>query len=66
MGDESVGYSGFAPVVSSQAEMSYVVFDRRIRDFVAGNEPEFAELADIGGVVEAATAAERGARARRP
>ena len=58
MGDESVGYSGFAPVVSSQAEMSYVVFDKRIRDFVAGNEPEFAELADIGGVVEAATAAD--------
>ena len=58
MGDESVGYSGLAPVVSSQAEMSYVVFDKRIRDFVAGNEPEFAELADIGGVVEAATAAD--------
>ncbi|GAA3862872.1 FAD-dependent oxidoreductase [Streptomyces sedi] len=55
MGDESVGYSGFAPVVAGVAEESWVVFDTRIRDFIAGNEPEFAELVDAGGVKEAAT-----------
>jgi fumarate reductase flavoprotein subunit len=56
MGDESVGYSGFASVVADAAEESYVVFDARIRDFVRANEPEFAELVDAGGVREAGTA----------
>ncbi|WP_255951299.1 FAD-dependent oxidoreductase [Streptomyces odontomachi] len=55
MGDESVGYSGFAAVVSRTTDESWVVFDTRIRDFVAGNEPEFAELVRIGGVKEADT-----------
>lgn len=55
MGDESVGYSGFAPVVAGVSEESWVVFDARIRDFIAGNEPEFAELVSVGGVKEAAT-----------
>ncbi|WP_016908999.1 FAD-dependent oxidoreductase [Streptomyces xiaopingdaonensis] len=51
MGNETVGYSGFAAVVvAASAEQSWVVFDTRIRDFVAGNEPEFAELVEIGGV----------------
>ncbi len=56
MGDESVGYSGFTTAVARAAEESWVVFDSRIRDFVAGNEPEFAELVAIGGVREADTA----------
>ncbi|QPP10423.1 FAD-dependent oxidoreductase [Streptomyces bathyalis] len=53
MGDESVGYSGFAPVVALAAEESHVVFDTRIRDFVREHEPEFAELVEAGGVREA-------------
>ncbi|WP_040797672.1 FAD-dependent oxidoreductase [Nocardia higoensis] len=56
MGDESVGYSGFATVVSAHAPESYVVFDTKIREYVRSNEPEFAELVDIGGVTEAADA----------
>ncbi|OEU97050.1 FAD-dependent oxidoreductase [Streptomyces oceani] len=56
MGDESVGYSGFASEVAKVAEESWVVFDTRIRDFIAGNEPEFAELVTIGGVKEATSA----------
>jgi len=56
MGDESVGYSGFATVVSAHAPESYVVFDTKIREYVRGNEPEFAELVDIGGVTEATDA----------
>lgn len=58
MGDESAGYSGFAPVVAEaagSAGVSHVVFDTRIRDFVRAHEPEFAELVDAGGVREAAT-----------
>jgi fumarate reductase flavoprotein subunit len=57
MGDESVGYSAFAPVVSGVTNESWVVFDTRIRDYVKGNEEEFADLVGIGGVVEAADAA---------
>lgn len=53
MGDESVGYSAFAPIVSAVAQESWVVFDQRIRDYVQGNEEEFADLVKIGGVVEA-------------
>lgn len=54
MGDESVGYSAFAPIVSSVTQESWVVFDQRIRDYVRGNEEEFADLVEIGGAVEAA------------
>ncbi|MDT0377852.1 FAD-dependent oxidoreductase [Streptomyces sp. DSM 42041] len=53
IGDESVGYSGFAAEVARRTEQSWVVFDTRIRDFVAGNEPEFADLVAFGGVKEA-------------
>lgn len=53
MGDESIGYSGFASVVSAHAEESFVIFDSRIRDYAAAHEPEFAELVKVGGVVEA-------------
>src|SRR5690606_31194206 len=44
MGDETVGYSAFAPVVSAVTEESWVVLDGRIRDYVKGNEEEFADL----------------------
>ena len=54
MGNESVGYSAFAPVVSAATEESWVVLDRRIRDYVRSNEEEFADLVEIGGVIEAA------------
>lgn len=54
MGDETIGYSGFAPVVAAHAQESFVVLDRRIRDYVASHEPEFAELIAIGGGVEVA------------
>lgn len=58
MGDETVGYSGFAEAVTRHGTESFVVFDARIRDYAASHEPEFAELVAIGGVVEAASAAE--------
>jgi len=54
MGDESVGYSAFAPVVSGVTEESWVVLDQRILDYVRGNEEEFADLVAIGGAVMAA------------
>lgn len=57
MGDETVGYSAFAPVVSAVTDESWVVLDQRIRDYVRGNEEEFADLVAIGGVVEAENAA---------
>lgn len=53
MGDETVGYSAFAPVVSAVTGESWVVLDQRIRDYVRGNEEEFADLVAIGGVVQA-------------
>ncbi len=49
-GDESSGYSGFAADVIANGGHAYVVFDQRIRDFVAGNELEFRELVEMGGV----------------
>lgn len=58
MGDESVGYSAFAPVVAGVADESWVILDGRIRDYVQGNEEEFADLIEIGGLSEAADAAE--------
>lgn len=51
MGDESVGYSAFAPVVSAVADESWVVMDQRICDFVASNELEFSELVAMGGAI---------------
>ena len=58
IGDESIGYSGFSSIVAAHADQSFVIFDARIRDFVASNEPEFAELVASGGVREAASPAE--------
>ncbi|MDT9591476.1 FAD-dependent oxidoreductase [Nocardioides zeae] len=58
MGDESVGYSGFAAVVSASTATSWVVMDAATRDRVAAKEPEFAELIEMNGVREAGTAEE--------
>ena len=57
IGDESVGYSGFASTVAAHADQGFVLFDSRIRDYASAHEPEFAELVSTGGVVEAADAA---------
>lgn len=54
LGDESVGYSAFAEVIAAQADESWTVMDTRIRDYVAGNEPRFVKIIDLGCVPEAA------------
>ena len=51
VGDESIGYSGFAQAVADSGLTCFVVFDARIRDHAA-KEEEFAELIDAGGVRE--------------
>ncbi|MFB2583073.1 FAD-dependent oxidoreductase [Herbiconiux sp. P15] len=53
LGDESVGYSAFAEVIASQADESWTIMDTRIRDYVAGNEPRFVKIIDLGCVPEA-------------
>jgi fumarate reductase flavoprotein subunit len=55
MGDESVGYSGFASVVSAHTPTAWVVMDAATRDRVAQKEPEFAELVEMNGVRQAET-----------
>lgn len=49
-GDETIGYSGFAADVIANGGAAWVLFDERIRDYVAGNELEFRELVELGGV----------------
>lgn len=51
VGDESIGYSGFAQAVVDSGLTCFVVFDARIRDHAA-KEEEFAELMNAGGVRE--------------
>jgi|SRR5579875_223210 fumarate reductase flavoprotein subunit len=51
-GDESVGYSGFTPVVMAQGGPCFAVFDQKIFD-VAALEEEFLELAKYGGIKSA-------------
>lgn len=51
VGDESIGYSGFAQEVVNAKEPAFAVFDTRIRDHAA-KEEEFAELMEVGGVRE--------------
>jgi len=59
LGDETLGYSGFAETVLRGTEPpAYVVFDTRIRDYVAAHEEEFRDLLEAGGVKEFATAEE--------
>lgn len=59
LGDETVGYSGFAETVLREAQPpAYVVFDTRIRDYVAAHEEEFRDLLEAGGVREFGSAGE--------
>ncbi|MBQ0906946.1 FAD-dependent oxidoreductase [Micromonospora sp. U21] len=53
IGDESVGYSGFTGSVAARGDQGFVVFDTRVRDYVAAHEPEFVELVKMKGVLEA-------------
>ncbi len=57
IGDESVGYSGFASTVAAHGDQGFVLFDSRIRNYVSEYEPELAELVSTAGVVEAPDAA---------
>lgn len=53
MGDESVGYSAFAETISGQSHESYTIMDQKIYDYVAGNEPRFVKIINLGSVREA-------------
>lgn len=66
IGDETLGYSGFAETVLADGQPAYVVFDTRIRDYVAKHEEEFRELIDIGGVRVCDTIGEVAAYAEAP
>ncbi|MSP66516.1 MAG: FAD-binding protein [Alphaproteobacteria bacterium] len=55
-GDESAGYSGFAPRVLRQGAFAFALFDQRICE-VAAREEEFAEMLAMGGVRRAETVA---------
>jgi fumarate reductase flavoprotein subunit len=54
LGDEIVGYSGFAAEVVKGTSPIWAIYDARIRD-VTLKEEEFAELVDMGGARECAT-----------
>jgi fumarate reductase flavoprotein subunit len=61
-GDESLGYSGFTPLVMANSvsnpdhpHLAYSVFNAKIRDYSASHEEEFRELVELGGVKEWAT-----------
>ncbi|WP_432846940.1 FAD-dependent oxidoreductase [Amycolatopsis sp. CA-161197] len=54
-GDETRGYSGYADAVLGTPGPWHVVFDTKIRDYVASHEQEFAELVALGGARECAT-----------
>lgn len=56
-GDESIGYSGFAPAVLRQGALAWAVYDKRIHDIAAAEE-EYAEMASIGAVRWAETPAD--------
>lgn len=56
-GDESIGYSGYAPDVLAHGvsgpghpRLAYAIFDTRIRDYVASHEEEFRDLLELGGI----------------
>lgn len=58
-GDESIGYSGFTPLVMANSistpehpHLAFAVFNSKIRDYSASHEEEFRELVDQGGVKE--------------
>jgi fumarate reductase flavoprotein subunit len=53
-GDESRGYSGFAPAVMAQGDLAWAVFDAAIHE-IALAEEEYAEMAAMGAVTWADT-----------
>ena len=64
-GDESIGYSGYAPDVLAHGvrspghpRLAYAIFDTRIRDYVASHEEEFRELLELGGIKDRASFAD--------
>ncbi len=49
--NESQGYSGCTPEVRAQPDATaYALFDQRIHDYMLANVPEYAGLAQAGGV----------------
>ena len=54
LGDEIVGYSGFATEVLQGTQPIWAVYDARIRD-VTLKEDEYRDLVDMGGAKECAT-----------
>jgi fumarate reductase flavoprotein subunit len=58
LGDETIGYSGFAADTAKADGAVFVVLDTAIRDSVAEHEEEFADLLAAGGCKEAADVAE--------
>ncbi len=54
LGDEIIGYSGFAAEVVKGTAPIWAVYDARIRDITV-REEEFAELVEMGGATECAT-----------
>ncbi|WP_148573808.1 FAD-dependent oxidoreductase [Nocardioides caldifontis] len=57
LGDEIVGYSGFATEVLKGTAPIWAVYDARIRDITL-REDEFADLVEMGGARECATVEE--------
>lgn len=51
LGDEAIGYSGFAVNVLGGTLPAYVIYDARIKA-IAQREEEFAELVEMGGARE--------------
>lgn len=51
-GDETLGYSAFAALEAARPAPRYAIYDRRVRDFTASRQEEFAELVAHGGAPE--------------
>lgn len=54
-GNETLGYSGFGAAVMAQGNEAYVIYDARIRDFVAERQEPFRALVDLGVARDAPT-----------
>jgi fumarate reductase flavoprotein subunit len=51
-GDETLGYSAFAALEAARPAPRYALYDRRVRDFTASRQEEFADLVAHGGAPE--------------
>jgi fumarate reductase flavoprotein subunit len=51
-GDETLGYSAFAALEAARPAPRYAIYDRRVRDFTASRQDEFADLVAHGGAPE--------------